>query len=217
MGWIGSANRSFRICYYWHGSGVRSYADLSRAKTVTMGAIGVGSGSYNDGQILRNLMKQNVRSILGYRGRAEVHMAMERGELDGECGTVEGIPDNWIRDKRINVILRMADAPTPGIPDGVPYIGEFVKSPDDMAVLKMLTIANDLGRPFIVSPQVPAERLAILRTAFEAVMKDKAFRAGAEKRQLALNHIPGPQAQEMIAQLGKASPELRQRALAIIK
>ena len=54
-------------------------------------------------------MKQNVRGVLGYPGRTEVHLAIERGELDGECGTVEGIPENWIRDKKINVVAKMSE------------------------------------------------------------------------------------------------------------
>ena len=110
MAWLGSANRTFRICYFWQGSGIKSFSDLGRAKTVTMGAIGVGSGSYNDIAILKNLVKQNVRGVLGYPGRTEVHLAIERGELDGECGAIDGLPENWVRDKKINIVARFSDA-----------------------------------------------------------------------------------------------------------
>ena len=110
MAWLGSANRTFRICYFWQGSGIKSFSDLSRAKTVTMGAIGVGSGSYNDIAILKNLVKQNVRGVLGYPGRTEVHLAIERGELDGECGAIDGLPENWVRDQKINIVARLSDA-----------------------------------------------------------------------------------------------------------
>ncbi len=168
MAWLGSANRTFRICYFWQGSGIKSFSDLSRAKTVTMGAIGVGSGSYNDIAILKNLVKQNVRGVLGYPGRTEVHLAIERGELDGECGAIDGLPENWVRDQKINIVARLSDAKTPPNPVDVPWLGDFIKSKEDLQIYRLLTVANELGRPFIVSRQVPEERVAILRRAFEA-------------------------------------------------
>src|SRR4051794_27550197 len=61
LGWLGSANRSVRFCYFWQGSGIKTWADLNRSTQATMGAIGVNSGAYNDIAVLKNLMKGNVR------------------------------------------------------------------------------------------------------------------------------------------------------------
>jgi tripartite-type tricarboxylate transporter receptor subunit TctC len=217
MAWIGSANSTLRICYFWAGSGIKTFNDLSRAKTVTMGAIGAGSGSYNDIAILRNLLKQNVRGVLGYPGRSEVHLAIERGELDGECGAIDGMPDNWIRDGKINVVARLSEATSPLVPKEVPFIGEFIKSPQDLQIFRLLTVANELGRPFVASREVPQERINILRKAFEAAMNDKKLIAFAEKRQITLNLITGSEAQGMIGKLGDAPAALRERARDIVK
>ena len=89
MAWIGSATRSFRMCYFWHGTGIKTWSGLDRGRQVTLGATGAKSASYNDAAILKNLLKQNVRIIAGYPGRTEVQLAVERGEVDGECGTPE--------------------------------------------------------------------------------------------------------------------------------
>jgi tripartite-type tricarboxylate transporter receptor subunit TctC len=217
MAWLGSVTRTHRICYFWHGSGIKSFDDLGRTKTVTLGAIGVGSGSYNDIAILKNLMKRNVRGVLGYPGRSEVHLAIERGELDGECGAIDGLPENWVRDKKITILVRLSDGKSPAIPDGVPWMGEFIKSNEDLQVYRLLTVANELGRPFIASRHVPPERLAILRKAFETTMKDKNFIAAAEKRQLSLDFVDGTTAQEMIVKLAGTPQALRARARDIIK
>ena len=217
MAWIGSANSTLRICYFWSGSGIKTFSDLSRAKTATMGAIGVGSGSYNDIAILKNLLKRNVRGVLGYPGRSEVHLAIERGELDGECGAIDGMPENWIRDKKINVVARLSEATSPALPDGVPFIGEFIKSPEELQIFRLLTVANELGRPFIASREVPQDRIETLRKAFEAAMTDKKFIAAAEKRQITLNLISGRVAQGMIGKLGDAPAALRERARDIVK
>ena len=95
----------------------------------------------------------------------------------------------------------------------VPWIGKFIKSPDDLQVFNILTVANELGRPYIVSPQVPRERLEILRTAFEAAMKDKTLVAirseapvGARLRQRARRR------RRLIGKLGQAPQAVRERA-----
>ena len=64
----------------------------------------------------------------GYPGRAEVHLAIERGELDGECGSKEGIPESWFTENKIDIVVRMLEAKSPEVPEGVPWAGEYLKS-----------------------------------------------------------------------------------------
>ena len=73
------------------------------------------------------------------------------------------MPENWFRDKKINMVLRMSEAKTPEIPDDVPWIGEFVTSQEDLQALRLLIAANELGRPFVASRQVPAAQIEMLR------------------------------------------------------
>src|SRR5437870_2819315 len=95
LAWLGSLNRSFRFCYFWRGRGFSTWADLNGSREATLGAIGINSAAYNDIALLKHLLKANVRAVSGYPGRSEVHLAIERGELDGECGSKEGIPEHW--------------------------------------------------------------------------------------------------------------------------
>lgn len=201
MAWIGSATRSFRMCYFWHSTGIKTWSGLDRSKQVTLGATGINSGSYNDAAILKNLLKQNVRTIAGYPGRTEVHLAIERGEVDGECGTPEAMPENWLRDNKINIVLRLSEAKTPEIPDDVPWVGAFVKSERDMQALRLLTAANELGRPIVASRDVPAEQIGMLRNAFDAAMRDEKYLALAKKRMLSVSPVSGREAQEIISQI----------------
>ena len=217
LGWIGSATDSFRMCTVWHTSGLTKYEDLNGARVVTFGATGAGSGSYNDVGILKNLMKLNVRPILGYPGRAEVHLAMERGELDGECGTADGMPESWIEDKKVNVLLKTAPGPGYGIPDGTPWLGNYLTSATDLAVLNFLTVANQLGRPFIVSRQTPPDRIAALRSAFDATMKDESFLAQAAKQKLPINPASGAEAEKTVAEIYNTPPDIARLANEVIK
>jgi tripartite-type tricarboxylate transporter receptor subunit TctC len=217
LGWLGSANRSFRFCYFWHTSGIKTWNDLGRDKPVTMGAIGVNSGAYNDIALLKNLMKKNVRPILGYPGRTEVHLSIERGELDGECGSKEGIPESWVRENKMNIVVRMLQDKAEEIPDGVPWVGEFLKDPQDLDVLRLLTAAMDLGRPFVVSGQVPSERLAILQKAFATAVKDQAFLQLAKQRKMDVSLVDGKAAHDMVTRVLDAPRAVAQRAKEIIK
>jgi tripartite-type tricarboxylate transporter receptor subunit TctC len=218
LGWIGSATDSFRMCYFWHGSGISKYADLARDKKVMIGAGGgINTAAYNDIGILKNLMKLNVQAVVGYPGRSEVHLAMERGELDGECGTADGMPENWIRDKLINVVLKTAPGSGYGIPDGTPWLGDFLKSTEDIRVLKALTAANQIGRPFAASKQIPPDRLDVLRAAFDATMTDPGFLALAGKQKLNLNPATGAQAEKIIEEIYRLPANVSDRAREVIK
>jgi tripartite-type tricarboxylate transporter receptor subunit TctC len=218
FGWIGSITRSVRMCYFWHGTGIKTWEDLNRPQQIVMGATGVNSGNYNDVAILKNLFQRNVRAILGYPGRAEAHLAIERGEIEGECGTPDGMPEGWLRDKKVNIVVKMVNKPNPDIPDTVPWIGNFAVSQEDLQVLGVLMAANELGRPLIVSKQVPPDRLKALRAAFDATMQDKEFLAASEKQDLPA-HQPagGEEAEQIVAKLYQAPPAVAERAKDIIK
>ena len=217
LGWLGSANRSFRFCYFWHETGIKTWDDLGRDKTAAMGAIGINSGAYNDVALLKNLMKKNVRPVLGYPGRSEVHLSIERGELDGECGSKEGIPEAWFREKKIHIVVRMLQEKVDYIPEGVPWVGEFLKEPEDLDVLRLLTAAMNLGRPFVTSGQVPPERIALLQKAFAAAVQDKAFLEVAKQRNMEVSLVNGNDARDLVTKVLTAPKKVAQRAKDIIK
>jgi tripartite-type tricarboxylate transporter receptor subunit TctC len=215
LGWLGSANRSFRFCYFLQGSGFKTLEDLKGSRQATMGAIGFNSGAYNDIAMLKNLLNVNVRPILGYPGRSEVHLSIERGELDGECGSKEGIPESWTN--KMNIVVRMLQAKSDDIPEGVPWVGDFLKDPQDFEVLRLLTAAMDIGRPYVVSGEVPAERLALLQNAFAAAVQDKAFLEIAKQRSMDVSLVTGKAAQELVTKVLDAPRAAADKAKEIIK
>src|SRR5262249_15354878 len=146
-----------------------------------------------------------------------VHLSIERGELDGECGTKEGIPENWVRDKKMNIVVRMLQQKSDDIPEGVPWVGEFLNDPQDLDVLRILTAAMELGRPFVASRQVPAERLAVLQSAFAAAVQDKGFVEIAARRNMDVSLVGGTAAQQLVARILSAPRAVAERANDIIK
>jgi hypothetical protein len=184
-------------------------------KEFILGATGKSSGNYINGAILRLVFNAPVRQILGFPGSAEQRIAIERGELDGDCGSFSSITPAWLADKKIQPFVRFSAKRSDEIPESAVYIGNFAKTDEQRALLNVLTSGDEIGRPFIVSKQVPADRLAILRQAFNATMKDPAFASDLEKLGHPIQPLTGEQAEALVEKISSASPDVLKKARAI--
>lgn len=179
LSWVGIVSSDYsRVCYGYGPNGVRTWDDVMRrtqARPFIMGTTGTGASNYINGASLRDVLHANIKIILGFPGSAELRLAVERGELDGDCGGFSSIPPEWIRDDKAHLFVRFAEKPAPGIPESAVYVGALAQTDEQRNLLSFLYAADKLGRPFIMSKQVPADRLAIIRDGFNATMKDKDF------------------------------------------
>ncbi len=215
--WVGSITRDFRVCYAWHATGIKTFDDVLKRKEYVMGATAAGTGSYVNGAIMRNVFGANIKHILGYPGSAEQRIAIERGELEGDCGSMSSIPREWVENNRVNVFVRFSPARTPDIPENVPFIGEYAKTAEQKALLNILIAPGELGRPYIMSKQVPTDRINAMRAAFWATVNDKSFLADAQKQNLPVFPVNGEDAAKIIDEIYAAPPELLAKASAAIK
>ncbi len=217
VAWVGSITRDFRVCYLWSKLGVRNWDEMLKRKEVIFGGTGKGTGNYVNGAILRNLFGVNVKQVLGFPGSAEQRLAIERGELDGDCGSWSSVPVEWIKDNKITPIVTFSPVDSPDLPKGVPYLGKFATTAEQREVLELLSAAGELGRPYIMSKAVPADRLQVMRKAFDETMKDQAFLADAEKLLLPVNPIGGAEAEKIIAGIYKSSPAIVAKAKEVME
>lgn len=177
---VGSVSSDIRLCYFWGKSGIKSMEDVLKRPQIVMGATAIGSSSYINGALLRNMFGAKIKHVLGYPGSAEQRIAIERGELEGDCGAWGSTPQNWIKNKQINMVVRFSKASAPDMPS-MPYIMDFVKTTEQRQILNVILAPSEIGRPFVMSAKNPAPALASLRNAFMATIKDKAFLAEAGK------------------------------------
>lgn len=192
--WIGSISQDLTVCYVWHAFGVKTLAQLKAKSRVHMGLTGMGSSSDTNQRILKNIFGIRVQQIGGYPGSAEQRIAIERGELDGDCGAWSSIPPEWVEGHKIVPVIRSAPVLAPDMPPDVPYSVDIAPSERDRQVLRMLLASAQLGRPFIASQGVPADRVRILRDAFNATMTDLQFVAEAQKLRLPISPKTGEEA-----------------------
>jgi len=202
--WIGVMTPDFRVCYGYGQKGVKSWDDMMQRPLFVLGSTGRGSGNYINGATLREVFHAPIKQILGFPGSAEQRLAIERGELDGDCGSYSSIPIEWMRDGLAHPFVRFIEQRPPEIPDSAVYVGTFARTQEQRQILDVMNASDEVGRPFIMSKQVPPERVAILRKAFNDTMADKEFIADMEKQQLPLNPLPGEEAEAIVARMMRA-------------
>jgi tripartite-type tricarboxylate transporter receptor subunit TctC len=215
LSWVGIITADFRVCYGFGPNGVKSWADMMSRKEFVLGSTAKGAGNYINGATLRHVFHAPVRQILGFPGSAEQRIAIERGELDGDCGSFSSIPTAWVKEGKVHPFVRFTEKKPDEIPDSAVYIKTFAKTDEQKQLLDVLNAADEIGRPFIMSKKVPSDRLAILRNAFTATMKDPAFLADMTKQQLPVYPLTGGEAEAIVAKMSGAPPAIVAKAKAV--
>jgi tripartite-type tricarboxylate transporter receptor subunit TctC len=215
--WIGTMLRDIRICYAWAATGIKTWDDMMKRKEFLIGATAKGSNAYVNGAILRKVFNAPVRQIAGYPGSNEQRLALERGELEGNCGSWSAMPQDWLTHDKINPLVRFSPQRPADMAPGVPFIGDLATTSEQKDLLAVLNAAAELGRPFIVAKTVPPERVNVLRAAFRAALDDQAFRAEAQAQSLPLDPVPGEEAAAIINKIYSAPPELARKVKDVLE
>jgi tripartite-type tricarboxylate transporter receptor subunit TctC len=215
--WVGTLLRDIRICYASTASGVRTWDEMMKRKEFLIGNTARGSNAYVNGAILRKVFVAPVRQISGYPGSNEQRLALERGELEGNCGSWTAIPQDWIVNHKIDALVRFSPKRPADMPASVPFVNDLATSQQQKDLLDVLNGSGELGRPFIVAKAVPADRVAMLRTALVTMIKDDGFLAEAQKQNLLLDPVSGEEAEKIIATIYAASPELTRKVKEVLE
>ncbi len=177
-------------------------------KQFIIGSTGKGSGNYINGATLRIVFHAPVKQVLGFPGSAEQRLAIEQGELDGDCGSYSSIPIDWINNGLAHSFVRFIDKRPAEIPQSAAFIGSFATSDEQRQLLRVLDGGDEVGRPFIMSKQVPADRLAIVRKAFDDTMTDPGFLADMAKEELPVHPMTGQEAEKIVGELVGVPPNI---------
>lgn len=206
VAWIGSMAPEVRVCYAWGSTGIKTWDDLVARKETVFGSTAKGTANYMNVALLRKVFDIKVRHVLGFPGSAEQKLALERGELDADCGSWSSLPSEWIAGNKINPIVSFSPSRESGMPADIPYAGQFAKTPEQKEILGIFAASSEVGRPFIMSRAVPADRIAIMRKAFDASLADAQLLADARKLNLPIQAMKGEDAAKIIAQVYQAKP-----------
>ena len=218
LNWIGSISSSNQILVTWHTSKVRT---LEQAKQVEsqIGSTGAGSVSQQYPAFYNAFLKTKFKVIFGYAGTNQLNLAMERGEIDGSGSTswaqyVMEAP-RLVREKLIVPLIQVGLKKEPDL-QHVPLLLDLAQTAEERAAFRFLSNSVNFGRPMATTPQVPPERLASLREAFEKTMIDERFiedvkRAGGEVR-----WMPADELSQLVAELTTTSEPLKSKLRAVL-
>jgi tripartite-type tricarboxylate transporter receptor subunit TctC len=213
--WIGNVSEDVRICYIRSALNTRTWPDLMARTEVIFGATAPGTAGNVDTAMLRNLLGVKVKQVQGYAGSADKRLAVDRGEIDGDCGGWTSVPEDWLRERKINVMVRLSPTLVAGMDKAVPWGGDLVKDASERKIYDFLTAPERLGRLFMVAGKVPPDRLTALRGAFDAMVADPEFLAEAEKSKLLVTPMKDDQVTRQVGELYATPTELVARARAI--
>ncbi len=206
--WIGSITPNFEVCYGFGPNGVKTWDELMRRKEFILGSEGKGVGNYLEGATLREVFGAPIRLVLGFPGSSEQRLAIERGELDGDCSVLSSLPPDWLENGKAHPFVRFTKDRPPEMTENARFIEDMAISQDQKDFLEVMVGGRELGRSFAVSGEVSADRIAILRESFAATMKDPAFLADMAKARLPVHPVSGEQAGQIVARMTAVSPAI---------
>jgi tripartite-type tricarboxylate transporter receptor subunit TctC len=215
--WIGSIAATVETLAVWHTSGVKTIEDARQKETV-IGAVGKGGITDTFPRMINEFAHTKFKIVVGYPGGNDVNLAMERGEVAGRNNTWSSwkvTKSKWLKDKLITIIAY--EGPKPSDIGDVPSVQELASTPEEKQAIRLVAAGTLFGRPLTAPPGVPANRVAALREAFLATMKDPDFVKEAAAGDIEIDPVPGAEMQKIAAELIATPQNVKDRARPLIQ
>jgi tripartite-type tricarboxylate transporter receptor subunit TctC len=210
---IGNVAEDLRVCFVRSALGLKTMAEIVKSPNpISFGATAPGTSGNLDAEILQKFFGVKLRPVRGYSGAPEKRLAMERGEIDGDCAGITSIPDEWLKADKINMFVRMSPTRLPTVQSSAQFAGDLLANPVDRQVFDLLVAPQQLGRLFMTPDRITPDRLAALRKAFDQMVVDKKFLEEAKTMGLLVTPMPGSEVNRRVEELYRASPDVLQKA-----
>ena len=205
MIYLGSANSDVYVCFVRADAPAKTFKDVLSHELI-VGASNPGATTYDLPLLMNNVLGTKFRIVSGYPGSKEITLAVERGEVQGACGLgwtgIETMHPDWFSKDTIRVLVQLS---TEGHSDlnkrSIPRAEQFARSDDEKKVIQLVFSQSIFGRPYVLPPGVPGDRVAALRKAFVVALTDKGLRAEADRMQLDVSPMNGEELQKLVSGL----------------
>jgi tripartite-type tricarboxylate transporter receptor subunit TctC len=203
--YLGSANNEVFICIARSDAPVQKFED-ALTKDMILGASAAGGSTRDFPALLNNVLGTKFSIVSGYPGSKEITLAVERGEVHGTCGygwsSLIAQNADLLHSGKVRVLAQETMRSHPTLDKmGVPLTVAFAKTDEQRQIMELYYGQLVFGRPFVLPPDVPAERVTALRRAFDATMKDKALVTEAAKAQIDVDAVTGEEVQQLVAKM----------------
>ncbi len=210
--WLGSFNTETAVTLAWHSAPHKTAKDLFDKELIVGGITGVDPETTP--RLYNSLIGTKFKVVTGYNSTAQIALAIERGEVQGiadwSWSSLKAVRPQWLSEKQVTVLMQGALHNEPEL-GALPNALDFIKNDNDRKVLELHFTQKTAARPLIAPPDVPAERIAMLRRAFAALAKDKEFLADAEKAKIEIDFVPGEAIDKVVKTVTSTPPEIAER------
>ena len=207
--WLGSVGPENSVIAVWHTAGIKTFKDL-QTKEVILGGTGAGSGIVIFPTIMNNIMGTKFKIVMGYKSSDEVNLAIERGEVQSRSsglGSIFSQNTHWITEKKMDFPAQIGFKRDKRIAD-VPLLQELAWTEEQRQFLRLMSSPTALGKPFVAPPDVPDDRVKVLRTAFAALMADKVFLDEMDQRKIEVDPMGAEEVTQIVLDTFDASAEV---------
>ena len=210
--WLGSLNTETSVTLAWHTAPHKTTQDLFDKELIVGGITGVDPETTP--RLYNSLIGTKFKVVTGYNSTAQIALAIERGEVQGigdwSWSSLKAVRPQWLAEKKVTLLMQGALKNEPEL-GALPNALQFIKNDADRKVMELHFTQKTAARPLVAPPEVPKERVALLRKAFEALAQDKEFLAEMDKAKMEFDFVPGPEIDKIVAQVVATPPEIAER------
>jgi tripartite-type tricarboxylate transporter receptor subunit TctC len=218
LNWLGNTNRETHVTYVWRSAPVQSLAE-ARMSELILGAQAPGSSQVDFPLVADTLLGFKFKIVAGYQSTSKINLALESGEVQGTIAawtTLKALSSAWLADKKIKIIAQWALRPNAEL-SGVPNVLDAAETDAERDALRLVMARLDVGRPFFLPPNVPPDRVAALRAAFDATMKDPDYLAEADKLKIDIDPLTGAELAALVTQVAQTPADTVARVRAALE
>lgn len=217
INWVGSLQNDVSVCVAWKASGIKTIQDAMEKELI------VGGTGLNDTEqfpaLLNNILGTKFKIISGYNSSPAISLAIERGEISGRCGwswdSLRSQKGEWLTENKLNILAQLSMKRLPEIGD-VPMVIDMAKTKEQRDILEFIFGEQTMGKPFMMGPDIPKDRLAALRDAFLKAAADPAAIAEMNKMSLGLSPTSGEELQQLVEKMYATPQATVDRAIAAL-
>ncbi|MFN3892579.1 MAG: Bug family tripartite tricarboxylate transporter substrate binding protein [Beijerinckiaceae bacterium] len=211
--WLGNLSSEAGVVLAWHATPFHTIQDVMKQEML-VGGTGATIDTETTPRLLNALIGTKFKVVTGYRGTGDTTLAMERGELQGmgdwSWSNVKTRRPDYLRDKKVRVLLQVAIERIPDLPD-VPMASDFLRNDDDRKVMDLFLAQKAAARPVAAPPDLPADRVNALREAFARMIQDQAFLKDAASQKLDIEPTPAAEIDKVIRLFSTTPDSVGQR------
>ncbi|MDB5510133.1 MAG: tripartite tricarboxylate transporter family receptor [Hyphomicrobiales bacterium] len=206
--WIGSPSYETGLLIVWHTVKFTTVDDV-RKNEITVSSSGANSTPSFFARLLTELLGLKLKIVVGYPGQNESFIAMERGEVDGYpsifWSSLAATRPDWIKNNRVKYVVQYGPEKEKDAGD-TPTVEQFLTKEEDKLLLRAAIAPLALGRPYLMPPGVPADRVQLMQKAMMATFADPDFLAEADKLNLGVNTPRSPETMKTLVDEAYATP-----------